>query len=192
MKKRITLVCVLLLVLVTLAACGDDNNKLNGKWAYVHDTETAILVLKSNGTAIYNNDKYSYTYDDSFITLKASDGKDLKLRYEFDGADMFLYQPTVYVYDSEEVPDGLPGVWKGKEVEGWEFEFTESGEFKEDGYFPGYYVDDPENSRAKLIYNDQFEDTMIYYSIEGNELTIEYPWRMVKMSAIKKTSAASK
>jgi hypothetical protein len=61
--------------------------------------------------------------------------------------------------------------------------FTDKGTFLEDGYFPGYYTVDEANSTLKLVYNDQFEDTICYFRLEGDKLYIEYPWPMVKMSS---------
>ena len=37
------------------------------------------------------------------------------------------------------------------------------------------------DSSFKLMYIDHFEDTVCYYTLDGNVLMVEYPWQMVKM-----------
>ena len=63
--------------------------------------------------------------------------------------------------------------------EKYSYEFTEKGTFYEDQNFPGHYQVDESDHSIKLMYNDQFEDTYLYYSLDGDVLTIEYPWSMV-------------
>lgn len=183
MKKSMILVMALILGVLTFAGCSEKTDGIVGTWAYVHDENTAILTLKSNGSAEYNNKKYTYTNDDTFITLK-SDSEEIVMRYELEDDGMVLYQNTDYVLDEsakayDEKANEIVGLWKGKDVEKWEFEFNNAGEFKEDGYFPGYYIVDEENKTIKLVYNDHFEDTFCYYSLENGILTVQYPWKMV-------------
>lgn len=152
--------------------------EIKGKWAYIHDEETVILRLKSDGTAQYHGKDYTYDCDDEFIKLTADD-ETLSLRYYKDGDKLYIYEQTIYKYDGEGKPDGIVGLWTCAEKK-WEFEFTENGTFKEDGYFPGYYSVDEKAGTFKLVYNDQFEDTVCYYHINGSEMMLEYPWCMVK------------
>ena len=39
---------------------------------------------------------------------------------------------------------------------------------------------DEEAGTIKLMYDDPIEDTLLYYSIDGDDMTIDYPWPMVK------------
>lgn len=176
--KSIALGLIIVLLVSTLMACSGEKNQFVGDWAYIHDQENTVLSFKSNTKVVFENVTYKYTFDDTFINLKADNGEELKLRYEMEGEHKFLlYKTTVYDYQGEGEATGLVGVWKN-EANKWEFEFTASGEFKEDGYFPGLYTEDTGNS-VKLVYNDHFPDATLYYSIENNQLSVEYPWTMV-------------
>ena len=176
---HIKLIATILLVSVLLCGCGASANvkSIAGEWGYIHEPEKAALIIKDNGKTILDDVAYTADADDTYITLKASDGTEEKLRYVLDKDGMLLYKNTVYQFDGDN-PSSLVGTWKHDK---WSFEFTEDGTFYEDGYFPGYYVVDESNNTIKLVYNDHFEDAVIYYEIEGNELRLEYPWRMVKI-----------
>ena len=173
-------VCSLALVaaMLTASGCG---NKINGpfigNWAYVHDTAATILSLEKDGDAKYQGNEYTYTADDEYFYLK-SDKEEIKLRYKMNGDKLYIYQTTQYEYSGEGSPDGIIGYWVCGPKK-WSFEFTDQGTFKEDSYFPGYYTIDENEKTVKLVYNDHFEDTVFYYSIDGNTLTIEYPWETV-------------
>lgn len=187
--KKFIIIVSMLLSLSFMVSCGvnKDGDKLSqealnicGSWAYIHDRETAVAVFQKNGKAEYNGEKFSFDCDNQFIYLKGENGDTTSLRYQLDDEGMYLYQNTTYTYQGEGVPDGVIGQWICPETN-WSFEFTDAGTFMEDGIFPGIYVVDEEEKTCRLIYNDQFEDTVCFYHIEGNELYLEYPWRMVKM-----------
>lgn len=176
--KRMMFTSILVCALLALTGCGKGES-WEERWAYIHDTETEILCLGSDGKAEYKGEKYSYTKDDQYIELTDGSGKPLKMRYVMDGEQMLLYEKTVYTYSGNEQGDGVIGLWK--QENGWSFEFTNKGTFCEDTYFTGHYSVDEENAVIKLMYNDRFVDTYLYYRIEGNQLYIEYPWAMVRM-----------
>lgn len=169
-----------------MTACGknDTAKSIYGSWAYTHDKETAIAVFHEDGTAQYEGKDYTFECESQFIKLKDTDGKTIQLRYEFDDEGMYLYSNNTYTYSGEGEPDGLVGEWSCAE-KNWTYTFTETGTFMEDGFFSGHYTVDDENSTFKLVYDDEFEDTVCYFQLEGNELHIEYPWRMVKISDTK-------
>ncbi|MCR4587615.1 MAG: hypothetical protein K5682_04335 [Lachnospiraceae bacterium] len=177
-------VILLMLCCVMLAGCGQSAERdrlreaVAGEWAYIHDPETTILKLGKNGKASYQGKSYKYTVDETYLTLNDGD-EELRLRYKKDGDEFYLYQPCDYTFSGEGDPDGLVGKWYDADTK-WSYEFTADGTFREDGYFPGYYVNDPENGEIKLVYNDQFYDTTLYYTLDGEHLHIEYPWSMVK------------
>lgn len=172
--KRIVYSCILSCAMLVLAGCGNAE-----RWAYIHDVETEILRLGSDGKAEFKGEKYSYTRDDQYIELTDQAGGQLKMRYAMDGEQMLLYEKSTYSYSGDGERNGLIGLWT--QGNGWSFEFTDQGTFCEDSYFTGYYAVDEENATIKLMYNDRFVDTYMYYSIEGDELCIEYPWPMVRM-----------
>ena len=167
---------------LNFVGCGypEGEDGLSGKWAYIHEPDKAAFkVNASDHKAVLDKEKYSCDVDSEFITLVDKDGKEMKLRYVSDEKGMYLYKIQEYEYEGTPTPDSLVGVWSNPEMS-WSFEFTENSEFKEDGYFPGYFLEDKEAGTIKLMYNDHFEDTLLYYSVDGNKLTVEYPWRMVR------------
>ena len=98
MKKR--WLAAMLCMMLCFSGCGAELSEeaaaLQGKWAYIHDEETAILTLKNSGKALYHDEEYErYDCDGEFLTLTAADGETLRLRYDVDGEDIYLYEPTV-------------------------------------------------------------------------------------------------
>lgn len=189
-KMRFLPISFTVVLLLLLTACSKNTNatalsneaqEICGSWAYIHDKETAIAVFRKDGTAQYEGKNYSFECDSQFIKLKDKDNEMIQLRYALDDEGMYLYSNNTYTFSDEGEPDGLVGDWSCAE-KNWSYTFTKEGTFLEDGYFPGEYTVDNENSTFKLVYNDQFEDTMCYFQIEGNKLHIEYPWRMVRKS----------
>ena len=189
MKTSKFLLTVFAVVLMLLTACGKNENitvisneaqKISGSWAYIHDKETAIAVLREDGTAQYEDKEYSFECDKQFIKLKDTDGETIQLRYVIDDEGMYLYSNNTYTFCGDGESNGLVGEWSCTD-KNWSYSFTDTGEFLEDGYFPGYYTVDDEKSTFKLSYNDHFEDTVCYFRLEGNKLRLEYPWRMVRI-----------
>jgi len=174
-----TLAALLLLAVITmqLTACSKaEPTILEGKWGYIHDPSTVILGVDGDRLT-YGGKRYSFTMDQDFLYLKRG-SEELRLRYLISGNHTYLYQTTNYDLAAVPSTDGLVGKWENKENK-WSFEFTEKGEFLEDGFFPGTYsVSD--HGTFKLMYTDHFEDTECYYSIDGSILTVEYPWEIVK------------
>lgn len=176
--KKIKIISIILCIaamLLVFAGCGASKGRLEGKWAYIHDDKNPVLVITGD-KATYEGEQYTCTVGESSITLKSGE-TEIVIPYIEDGKDLLIYKTTTYKYQGKNQPEGIVGQWKADN--NWEFEFTDEGTFKEDGYFPGYYVVDEDTSSFKLIYNDHFEDTVCYYSINGDELTIQYPWKMV-------------
>lgn len=189
--KFLPIFFAIVLILLLMTACGKNENdtansnetlEICGSWAYIHDKETAIAVFREDGIAQYEGKDYSFECDSQFIKLKDTDGETIQLRYVLDDEGMYLYSKNTYTFTGEGEPDDLVGEWSCAE-KNWSYSFTEAGTFMEDGYFSGYYTVDDEKSTFKLVYNDQFEDTVCYFQLKENKLYIEYPWRMVRISA---------
>ena len=153
---------------------------LTGKWAYIHDPDTPALIIKANGKAELDGKKYTYTNTDEYIEMTDKKGTSEKFRYKFEKDGLYFYKNCIYVFCGEDEPTDIVGQWKCED-NNWSFEFTANGTFNEDGFFPGYYSLNQDSSEFTLIYNDHFEDTTCYYSIEGNELHVSYPWLMVRI-----------
>ena len=190
-KTKVQLILfTVVIMLLLMTACGKNKydtttskeaTAICGSWAYNHDKETVIAIFREDGTAQYEDKDYSFECDSQFIKLRNANGDTIQIRYLLDDEGMYLYSKNIYTFSGEGKPEGLVGEWSCAEKK-WTFSFTDAGTFREDGYFPGHYVIDDENSTVKLIYNDQFEDTVCYYQLEENKLTIEYPWRMVRIN----------
>lgn len=204
-RKVLTTGMALIGIMLLLTGCGNNkaetsnvgigsnadalfNNELSedvpdicGSWGYIYDKETAVAVFYENGTARYEGKDYSYVNDNQFIWLKDAGGEMICLRYIPDDEGIYLFKSTTYTFSGEGKPNGLVGEWSCTE-KNWSFTFTNTGTFLEDGYFPGSYTVDSEKSTFSLMYKDDFEDTTCYFQLDGNQLIIEYPWRMVKTS----------
>ena len=176
-KKLPALVCTMLLLIVLLAACNGKNSdsSYKGNWSYSYEPKEPALLVKNGGKAKLDGKTFTYTEEEGILRLenKAGDLAYAKFKND-DKKHIFLYKHTIYTGTKN---DGLIGKWtSGK----WSFEFTSGGTFIEDGYFPGYYSVDEKNSAIILIYNDQFENTIVPYELKGNKLILDYPWEMVK------------
>ena len=176
-------------VVITLKPEDPDAPILDGKkaddfssWAAIYEETKESLSFNKDGSATYKGKKYdSYSVDENFITLKGSE--EVKMRYIMKQKKMLLYDSKPYkfvtvsgTYDKQE-EGSLKGLWRYDN--NYSYEFTEKGTFYEDGNFPGYYSVDFENHTIKLMYNDHFEDAYLYFTLNGDILTIEYPWSMV-------------
>ena len=180
-RRAVALICLIVVTAMLFAGCGasggnEYGSKLVGKWANTYEKDTPSLIFTRNGKATYDGVEYTFSADENYITLTSADGSTQTMRYTLDGKDLTIYKVTEYICEDH---DGLVGLWENKDLK-WSFEFSKSGTFKEDGYFPGYYVVDEPSGTFKLIYNDKFVDTTCYYVLDGNTLTVEYPWPMVK------------
>lgn len=179
MKKLIIDKCAMgiaaIVLVLSLSACGGRTEK----WAYSHDPLEEVISLSDNGSCTYKGKEYRYTMDGQFINLKAPDGELTSLRYEMSGDTMTLYEESTYSLEGEDT-DSIVGVWK--QDNGWSYQFTENGEFSEENIFHGHYLLDEKNSCIKLMYDDPIEDAYLYYVLNGDELTVAYPWPMVRVN----------
>ena len=179
-KKSLVLLLTFSIAAAIFTGCSDKNNPLTGEWAYLHDKEKAAFTVTSNGKATLDGVTYDCKYDDSFITLSASDSNTKKLRYVLTDEGLVLYKSTDYTYSGDGIPTDIIGSWEDTK-DSWSYDFSTEGDFVEDGFFSGTYKVNTSDNTIVLDYNEDFQDTTIYYSLSGNTLTIEYPWKMVKI-----------
>jgi len=184
MKKTIrrcaTSICISILITLSMTGCSSSasaKTPYDGEWAYIHDDATVAVAIKGDKANVDGTECTTTLYGE-VLKLQADDGTVYEIGPSDEEDQIILYKFTKYEYQGEGEPDGLIGDWKS--AENWEFEFTDDGTFKEDGYFPGYFTDNKEDGTFKLVYNDHFVDTVCKYSIDGNVLTVEYPWPLVK------------
>ncbi|SFU94588.1 hypothetical protein [Butyrivibrio sp. INlla21] len=186
--KKSLIVGILIFATLTLNGCG----KKVESWAYNHEPDKEILALYDNGNAVFKNEKYKYIKDDKFITLTAKDGNELKMHYDTDNEGIVLYEIEKYtacegtdangnsIDFSEEDKQGIVGYWLHENGNS-SFVFSNDGRFMEDNSFGGQYAVDEASGQIKLMYDAdfRFQDAFLYYSVNGDTLTIEYPWPMV-------------
>jgi len=190
MFKKIVLTLLLISLLSLLCSCSKADSVES--WAYNFDKTTEILRLNSDGTAsyilkVYEDGKQvkktqeykSYNKDDSFITLKDKDDGELKLRYIKTDAGINLYEKTEYEQILKKDGNAVAGVWVDKNNSDYFFEFAEDGAFNEDGYFTGKYTVDEKECRIDFTYDGDSSKSVLYYTISGDSLIVEYPWPMV-------------
>lgn len=175
-----------IIFMLCIAGCGvkeisqnPDEIALHGEWCYVHDTNETVATFSKDGSAKFEGEKYQYTCDDEYINLLDKKGDVKKLRYLSEGDKMYVYMQSTYTRQPENGGMGIVGVWLCEE-KGWTFEFTDKGTFMEDGALTGYYEVDEEAHTVKLMYLEALEDTVFFYELTENELSVEYPWLMIK------------
>ena len=174
--KKIKIYSTLISIIFIMSLLGGCGSKTE-KWAYNHEPLVAVIALSDNGKATYKGNEYTYTKDDTYITLKDENGEQQKIRYEMNGDKMTLYEESTYTRSGE--GEGVVGNWL--QGNGWSYVFTDSGEFSEENIFFGHYTVDEEKSRIKLMYDEPMEDAYLYYTLNGDKLTVAYPWPMVRV-----------
>ena len=98
---------------------------------------------------------------------------------------MIVYETSTYYRDGGETEDGIYGVWR--QDNGWLFRFTKDGQFSEEDFFSGSYRINKDEQSIKLMYSDPIPDAILYYSLDGDNLTVEYPWPMVPLQTEEQT-----
>ena len=191
MKKDVVIkmnsIILIILFALGISGCGKqeiqqnaDEIALQGEWYYVHDESETVAVFSADGSAKFEGVKYQYTCDGEYINLTDKDGAVKKLRYMTDGdKKMYVYIQSTYTRQPEGNDSGIVGVWRC-EAEGWAYEFTDKGTFMEDDVLTGYYEVNEESHTIKLMYEKSLADTIFYYELAGDELSVEYPWLMIK------------
>ncbi len=187
-KAIIRIISLILVFIFTICMAGCDKKEirqtadeiaLHGEWCYVHDTNKTVAIFSKDGSAKFEGEKYQYTCDGEYINLLDKEGNVKKLRYLSEGDKMYVYIQSTYNRQPEGGGLGIVGVWRCEE-KGWTFEFTDKGTFMEDGALTGYYEVNEEAQTVKLMYLEALEDTVFFYGLTENELSVEYPWLMIK------------
>ncbi len=178
-KRLLLLICVLIVLGTVLTGCeGKRDKNVEESWAYIHEPENPVLVFKKDGSASYLNKTYTkYELAENVIRFTAEDGTVIERDYYDNGDTRYVFEPISYEYTTGDDNTQLIGVWEN--ANGNSYQFTAKGTFLEDGIFPGHYILG-ENGAIKLVYNDPFQDTTLYYVIKDGILTINYPWPMTK------------
>ena len=182
MKNLKTTLIILALTMVMLIPTGCGSANKIESWARDYEPTEEYLALYDDGKAVLEGKDYTYVKDDDSITLTDKDGNSIEHRYYIDNEKMVFYIASVYEYQDEGEPDGIVGNWAcGNNV----FRFLPAPklEFSEEDAFYGHYSVHEANSSVKLMYDAPLPDATFYYSLTGKELTIDYPWPLVKTQA---------
>ena len=181
-RKIVFLALAGILILGIMAAASAEAAGFRpGDWAFNHEPEKSVLLLRDDGTAVWQGQECAWKDDGEYLHLVQDNGEDIPIRYLATEEKTLIWLPTEYVR-AEGIPgEGLLGAWIGKESAGSTFIFREDGMFLEDGTFTGTFTVDPEKGSVLLVYIKYFDDTLCYFSLEGNDiLKMEYPWPLVE------------
>ncbi len=190
--KRFFFCLGLMICFLPVSVCGAEQagSPLVGEWAFNHNPEETVLLVREDGTAGYEGRSFLWEDDGEFLLLtEDGTGETVSLRYSAEEEKVLLYLPQVYVRVEDIPGEGLIGAWIGQETEGSTFIFREDHRFLEDGTFTGTFrietdESDPATGTFLLVYPQYFDDTLCYFRLEGNNLlTVEYPWPLVERQA---------
>ncbi|MBQ6661892.1 MAG: hypothetical protein IJM57_10845 [Lachnospiraceae bacterium] len=208
-RKRMIFTLIGLLTLFVFALSGCDQGKTNNTsgapeatptppekpdnvdrwWAETTERGKAFMIFYKDGSAMYDGKNYkSYEVTDTAIRFTSEDGKVTTVLYYDETSKSGelrknVYRTATYTFVSSalnEKCDGtLIGLWESPENH-WSFQFTKSGVFLEDEILPGhYYVND--NGTVRLSYDGHLPESLLYYHVDGNVLTVDYPWPLVEL-----------
>ena len=181
-RKTFFLALAVILILSILSAAPAESAGFRaGDWAFNHEPEKSALLLRDDGTAVWQGQECSWQDDGEYLHLVPENGGEILIRYQAAEGKTLIWLPAEYVR-AEGIPgEGLLGAWIGKESTGSTFIFREDGMFLEDGTFTGTFTVNPEEGSVLLAYIKYFDDTLCYFRLEGNDvLKMEYPWPLVE------------
>ena len=109
------LLCLLILfVLCAAGTASAEGTQIGpGDWAFIHAPEESVLLLREDGTAVFEGQEYSWTGEGEFLRLEAESGGEITLRFVVTGEKTLLYIPTDFVRMEGYTGEGLLGVWTG-------------------------------------------------------------------------------
>lgn len=201
MNKKAAILCLLLALILCLSAgCEDKKNKdgekagekvdenIAERWAISSERDEPVMIFYKDGTADFYGTKYkSYEVGTQFINFTSEDGTVTPIRY-YEETDTegtlrrFVYRSSDYKL----VPGLLEG--DGPVVGYWQcggltYQFTAKGTFLEDGALPGHYTVFQANGESGIVlsYDGHLSDTILFYKLNGDTMTVDYPWALVKM-----------
>jgi len=177
-RKIAALFAVLLLLQTIPAYAFEEDDPLIGCWVYPHDTETAVLTLRADGTALYGETDFMWDHDETGLALTGADGSSVILRCETTDEGMLFWLPACYQRTAG--TQGLLGAWAAVGVSNSSWVFATNGQFLEDGVFTGDYSVDEEKGTITLKYVEYFQDTVIDYTFLDDLLVIGYPWLVIR------------
>ncbi len=172
----------ILLALAVLALClpcaAEQACPLIGRWTFP-GLDEVVLRVEADGTAVYQGQAFDWTDRGDALELVSADGTVTVLRYLSDESGMWIWPATVYARTEGDAGSGLTGAWSVPETPRVSFVFRADGTFVEDTVFTGTWTADEEAGTFRLDYGGMFDPVVCRWSIEGDRLTVEYPWQLV-------------
>ena len=151
-----------------------------GEWAVTAEAAAPLLQLNADGTALYDGAQYAWEDDGQFLLLKGDREEVLRLRYQLTERGPWIYKPMNYTRKEGTTGEGIRGVWNLDGSEMGFFEFSDKNTFLEDALFDGTYTVDYETGSFTLVYGKYLDDTVCYFTIDGDRMIVEYPWMLVE------------
>ncbi len=154
-----------------------DDSNVKEWWAFSYDEKVPALILRKDGTASYKGTEYvRYETAENMYKLTDENGATLELEYSEKNGKRLLYDIWEYKRTYGDSGPSVVGVWEsGRNY----FEFTTNQTFQEDGVFFGHYSVDVDAGTVKLVYERDLDDTIFYYHIENDVMTVRYPFVMI-------------
>ncbi len=180
MKKAIFLTAFVLLLCFSILLPAFAAGFPQGQWAVTSDAAAPILQLNEDGTALYDGSQYAWEDDGQFLLLKGDQEEVLHLRYQVTEKAPWIFKPMNYTRKEGTTGEGIRGVWNLDGSDMGFFEFSDKGTFLEDGLFDGTYKVDYEAGSFTLVYTKYLDDTVCYFTIDGDRMIVEYPWMLVE------------
>ena len=189
---------ILIFGVLSLSGCGNKgtvtptvptavkSDDVSQQWVYIHERENAAMIFYKDGTAFYDGVKYkSYEVGEKTIRFTSEDGTVTNIRYFDETAKDGEKRRTIYRITDYKLKPGaytgdspVIGFWQVPD-RNWSYQFTAKGTFLEDEVLPGhYYVND--DGTIRLVYEGNLPETVFYYSIHDDIMTVEYPWVMAE------------
>ena len=157
---------------------------LLGDWAFNHAPDTSVLLVREDGTAVYDGRDWTWQADETVLTLTDAAGNAFPIRYTAKDGAVQIYLPAEYTRRDKLEDAEIWGAWINDRSDLSSFVFEKDGRFMEDGTFVGRYQVDPEAGTFLLQYQPAyFGDTLCYFVREGDHMTVFYPWMVVAVQA---------
>ena len=170
--------CLMTLLLLLLCAGAWAEPLQAGEWVYPDTPDAPVLFVSQDGAVLFEAHRYALRTDEPFCWLEPEDEALPALRCRIDDETILLYRQDVYARHPKDQGSGLPGAWLST-TGGGVFILGGDGLFMEDGLFTGTYTVDEAAQSFRLHYHEDFADTVCYYTLGEDRLTIEYPWKLI-------------
>ena len=125
-RKTAFLALVLILILgISVAEPAETAGFRPGEWAFNHEADKTVLLLREDGTAVWQEEDFTWTDDGEFLHLVPEEGEAVSIRYLAGDGKTLIWLPVEYVRTEDDPGEGLAGAWIEKETGGNTFIFRE-------------------------------------------------------------------